>query len=78
MRDTINKILLDKVQRRRDADMAFIESHCSLLDDFRLDSLDVMEVIMECEGELGKRIPDNKLQGLSTKEDIYKLFENAD
>lgn len=78
MRDTINKILLDKVQSRMDADMAFIESRSSLLEDFHLDSLDVMEVIMECEGEFGKRIPDSKLRGISTREDIYKLFENAD
>ena len=78
MRDTINKILLDKVQSRMDADMSFIESHSSLLEDFHLDSLDVMEVIMECEGEFRKRIPDSKLRGISTREDIYKLFENAD
>ena len=78
MRDTINKILLDKVQSRMDADMAFIESHFSLIEDFHLDSLDVMEVIMECEGEFGKRIQDSKLRNISTREDIYKLFENAD
>jgi len=46
-----------------------------LAEDLGLDSLDVMEIIMECEGKFAVRIYDSKCVGLTVKEDIYKLFE---
>ena len=47
-----------------------------LQEDLGLDSLDVMEIIMECEGKLGIRIYDHKCSGLTTIEDVYNLFED--
>ena len=49
-----------------------------LYDDLGLDSLDVMEIIMECEIRLGVKIPDSMCTGLKIKEDLYRLFEQVE
>lgn len=46
-----------------------------LYEDLGLDSLDVMEIIMECEIKLGVKIPDEMCVGLKIKEDVFRLFE---
>lgn len=45
------------------------------LKDLCIDSLDVMEIIMECERIFGVTIPDDKLMNIYAKEDIYNVFE---
>ena len=49
-----------------------------LHEDLGLDSLDVMEIIMECERELNVRIPDSMCVGLKVKEDLYRLFDEVE
>lgn len=49
-----------------------------LYEDLGLDSLDVMEIIMECEIKLGVKIPDAMCVGLQTKEDIFRLFDDKE
>lgn len=49
-----------------------------LYEDLGLDSLDVMEIIMECEIRLSVKIPDAMCVGLKTKEDIFRLFDDKE
>lgn len=48
-----------------------------LLDDLKLDSLDVMEIIIESEDATGKIVPNNLIHDIFTVEDIYNLFEKC-
>ena len=79
MKKRINEILLNKINSKTypGVDMAFVENYSLLHEEFGFDSLDIMEVIIECEGAFGRRIPDDRAAGVRTKEDIYNLFEDA-
>lgn len=81
MKETINRVLADKINGKRipgvDAKIV-VDNGVFLWQDMGLDSLDVMEVIIECEGVAGKSVPNEKINGIKTKDDLYKLFENAD
>lgn len=76
MRDLIDSVLLEKVRREYPKAGSSHLAVCHLLDvDMGLSSLDVMEVIMECEKKAGIHIPDSEIHDINTKEDIYRLFE---
>ena len=76
MREQIKSVIQDKI-RPRLGNVTFT-SECKLMDELGLDSLDVMEIIMESEGKTGVRIPDKLIHHIYTVEDIYKLFERVD
>ena len=46
----------------------------AVLKDYDVDSLDIVEIVMECERIFGVRIPDEKLDGIATVEEICNLF----
>lgn len=46
-----------------------------LKEDIKLDSLDLVELVMECEEKFGVEIPEKKLHSVSTVEDIMKLID---
>lgn len=46
--------------------------------DIGLDSLDVMEIIIEVEGKVGKTIDNKKIKNIFTINDLHNLFENGD
>lgn len=46
-----------------------------LKEDIKLDSLDLVELVMECEEKFGVEIPEKKLYAVSTVEDIMKLID---
>ena len=47
-------------------------------DDFYLDSLDLVAIIIECEQEFGYPIKDDKVQNLTTVEDLVNLIKDLD
>lgn len=47
-------------------------------DDLYIDSLDLVEIIIECEQEFGYPIKDNKVQNLKTVEDLVNLIKDLD
>ena len=47
-------------------------------DDLYVDSLDVVEIIIECEQEFGYPIKDDKVQNLKTVEDLVNLIKDLD
>lgn len=47
-------------------------------DDLYIDSLDLVEIIIECEQEFGYHIKDDKVQNLKTVEDLVNLIKDLD
>lgn len=76
MREEIKNVIADKI-RPRLGNVTFTND-CKLQEELGLDSLDVMEIIMESEGKVGFKIPDRFIHNIYTVEDIYKLFERVD
>jgi acyl carrier protein len=54
---------------------AFTESS-RLKEDIKLDSLDLVELVMECEEKFGIEIPEQNLYSVSTVDDILKLIDS--
>jgi acyl carrier protein len=46
----------------------------TLKEDLKLDSLNLVELIMECEEKFGFEIPEERLHAVSTVEDIQNLI----
>ncbi len=51
------------------------DSSSRLKEDINLDSLDLVELVMECEEKFGVEIPETELYAVSTVEDIMKLID---
>lgn len=47
-------------------------------DDLYVDSLDLVEIIIECEQEFGYPIKDDKVQNLKTAGDLVNLIKDLD
>ena len=47
-------------------------------EDLYMDSLDLVEIIIECEKEFGYPITDDKVQNLKTVEDLVILIKDLD
>lgn len=47
-------------------------------EDLYMDSLDLVEIIIECEQEFGYPITDDKVQNLKTVGDLVNLIEDLD
>ena len=47
-------------------------------EDLYMDSLDLVEIIIECEEEFGYPITDDKVQNLKTVEDLVNLIKDLD
>lgn len=47
-----------------------------LKEDIKLDSLDLVELVMECEEKFGIEIPEQSLYTVSTVDDIFKLIDS--
>lgn len=47
-------------------------------DDLYVDSLDLVEIIIECEQEFGYTIKDDKVQNLKTVGDLVNLIKDLD
>ncbi len=54
-----------------------ITSKTYLFEHLRLDSLDVMMIIVDLENKYGVKTPDEKHEKIKTVEDLYKLFATA-
>lgn len=52
-----------------------IEASSRLKEDIKLDSLGLVELIMECEDQFGIEIPEHRLHSVTTVEDILKLID---
>ena len=69
----IDEIIIATEERRGKKRIRF--NNETPLEDFGFDSLDVMEIIIQAEGEYGRRIPNRRIKNIYTVGDLYALFE---
>ena len=53
-------------------------TNADTFDDLYVDSLDLVEIIIECEQEFGYPIKDDKVQNLKTVGDLVNLIKDLD
>ena len=57
-------------------DMGKITAASSFVDDLKLDSLDIVELMMKMEDEFGVEIPEDEAENLKTVEDVVHYLKN--
>jgi len=76
IKTAINEIIADTIGRRGHNAPAFDDE--TKLEALGFDSLDIMEIIVQTEGKLGVRVPNNKIEKIYTVGDLYALFKIND
>ena len=71
-----NEIVYKKIVFKKNfsKDFDFLSENGDLFSDYRLDSLDVMELIMEFEDIYGIHIDDRRIKGIYTPQDLWNLI----
>lgn len=77
-KDGLNNILCAKIKCKMTIPEGInvIDVGGRLNSDFNLDSLDVMEIIMEAEGIYGIKVDNKKIGGLVTVSDLWNLISS--
>ena len=70
--ETIQRILAEQI----DVDAADITMDALLLEDLGVDSIDVVDLVMSIEDELGVEVPEDRLDGVKTVGDAVKVIES--
>ncbi len=75
-KEDFNNVVGRKVRERMEVPdkYDFIEENGNLFNDYWLDSLDVMEIILEFESIYRIKIDDRKIQGLKTAQDLWAII----
>ena len=75
-RKDFNEIVYKKIVNKRglSKDFDFLSENGDLFMDYRLDSLDVMELIMEFEDIYGIRVDNRRIVGIHTPQDLWNLI----
>ena len=71
--EKVKAIIVDKLS----VDAEDVKAEASFANDLGADSLDTVELIMECEKEFGITIPDDQAEKISTVGDAIAYIENA-
>lgn len=69
-----NKVL-QRMANQLHLDVDQLKPEMSLMDDLRLDSLDLVALAMELEQEMGIEIPDFELERMRTVGDVLEFIE---
>jgi len=73
MNEKIIAILMDQLDLDRDE----ITTKSNFVDDFEMDSLDMMELVIEMEKETGIKIENEKLVDIKTVGDLFSYVEGV-
>ncbi len=71
MFDSVKNLIVEQLG----ADPDKITPDTRFKDDLAVDSLDLMQLVMAFEDEFGKQIPDEKLPGIETVQDIVDFLD---
>lgn len=72
----MNEKIKEIVAEILDIEVATIAEDASILDDLGADSIAVMEIVMELEGEYGVEVPTEDILTLKTVNDIVAYIES--
>ncbi|CAM3497189.1 acyl carrier protein [Erysipelothrix sp. HDW6B] len=72
----MNEKIKEIVAEILDVEVATIAEDASILDDLGADSIAVMEIVMELEGEYGVEVPTEDILTLKTVNDIVAYIES--
>ncbi len=70
-----NKVL-ELISEQFDKDIDELTEEMSFVDDLNADSVDIVELVMSIEDELGVAIDDEELNGLATIGDVIEYIED--
>ena len=70
-----NKVL-ELISEQFDKDIDELTEEMSFVDDLNADSVDIVELVMSIEDELGVAIEDEELNGLATIGDVIEYIED--
>ncbi len=73
MNEKIIAILMDQLDLDRDE----ITPESNFVDDFEMDSLDMMELVIEMEKETGIKVENEKLVDIKTVGDLFAYVEGV-
>ena len=73
MNEKIIAILMDQLDLDRDE----ITPKSNFVDDFEMDSLDMMELVIEMEKETGIKVENEKLVDIKTVGDLFSYVEGV-
>ena len=73
--DRVRRIIIDHFTKIRPIDAAAILPDARLLEDLHADSLDLVEIFLLLEDELGREVSEDQAASLVTVGDIITLFE---
>ena len=71
MKEQVIEILMDQLDLDRDE----VTDDASFIDDFEMDSLDMMEMVIEIEKATGLKVDNEKLADLKTVGDVTTYLE---
>lgn len=75
-RQEIYEKIIELASDKLSVDKEQIKEETSFTEDLNADSLDVVDFVMELEGEFDIEIPDDEVEGIATVKDAVDYIEN--
>jgi acyl carrier protein len=75
---TLEQSLIQLIQLHQGKDDLVITKETNFSDDLRMDSLEIVELIIEIEKNFGIQIPDEEIESSQTFGDLLKYMETLD
>lgn len=69
--------VIEIISQQLSIDASSISAQSSIVGDLGADSLDIVELIMALEDEIGTEIPDDKVVNFKTVGDVVKFLEST-
>lgn len=70
----LNKVI-EIISEKLSIDASLINRNSRVIEDLGLDSLDLVELVIALEDEIGTAIPNDVLQNIETIDDVVKFLE---
>ena len=75
MSDALTKKVIDIISGKAEIDNQSLTAKTSFVNDLNLDSLDIVEVVMELEDKFDIEVPEEKVSALATVQDVVNFLK---
>lgn len=72
----MKELIVEKLMEQLDLSKEEIKMESSFVDDFEMDSLDMVEMLIELEKETGIKIPNEEVKDIKTVGQLVDYLEN--